>query len=313
MGSHDRLPLLPRALLFNTCTDEGQVEATSMPLDPNPPTIEIGSTYDNHHEQEDFHPLIPEIPRARRSPRVTHSRVRSDGHHGPRHDDIIMVPSRFGDFPLVRRLHNCMQNFHPSHWNVPSHIPVDEEVQVWGRQWIVKSSTLHPTIGLGLFSCEDILLPSFPTDKDKEVLFPYCGMVYGMGVWNALSQASKSFKVFGLSPDSYPDVKTGRRVARPSEGYRMLDGDPMRCSNIAAYINSVAIPRSLKGCMRKMVPNVEFVFEEGPPPGAPQPSSRRSSTLPQEPKYDFHILVCAIRSIQKGDELLAHYNMPIPM
>ena len=59
-----------------------------------------------------------------------------------------------------------------------------------------------------------------------------------------------------------------------------------------------------------MVPNVEFVFEDGPPPGAPCPPPRRSSAAPQEPQYDFHILVYAIRSIRRGDELLARYDMP---
>ena len=309
-----RLPLVPvaRALLFDIDDHDEPTgtEANAMPLDPEPPVVNIGPSCDDHHEHEGFDPLSPGIPRARRSPRVTRSRahVRSAE---LRQNDIVMVPSRFGEFPLARRLADSLKEFHASHWCVPSHIPVEEKVKVWGRKWIVKQSSLHPSVGLGLFACEDILLPSFPTEKDKETLFPYCGMVYPMGTWNALSHASNSFRVFGLSADSYPDLETGRRVARPDDGsYRMIDGDPVRCSNIAAYINSVSIPRALKGSIRRMVPNVEFVFEDGPPPGAPTPPPRAP---PEPPQYDFHILVCATRSIRKGDELLARYDMPKKM
>ena len=163
----------------------------------------------------------------------------------------------------------------------------------------MREASLHPLVCLGLFACEDILLPPFPTDEDKVYLFPYCGTVYQPGVWNALSHASSSFRTFALSPDSYPDPHTGRRVARPIDGYRMLDGDPVRCSNIAAYINSVAISQDLRGSIRRMVPNVEFVFCEGPPPSAP----------PQPPLYDFHVMVCATRSIRSGDELFARYDV----
>ena len=307
-------PLRPRALLFGT--DDGSTEGNTVPepLDPEPHVIDIGRTCVDHHEHEheSFDPLSPGIPRARRSPRVTrsHARVRSVE---LRDDDIVMVPSRFGEFPLVRKLAAYLQEFHPSHWDVPPHIPIGVEVKVWDRDWIVKDSSLHPSIGLGLFACEDILLPTFPTDKDKVYLFPYCGMVYQPGVWNALSHASPSFRVFALSPDSYPDPHTGRRVTRPVDGYRMIDGDPVRCSNIAAYINSVSIPRALKGSIQRMVPNVEFVFCDGPPVGAPSPRRSRPGAPPQPPLYDFHMMVCATRSIRTGDELFARYDIPTKM
>ena len=303
-------PLRPRALLFGT--DDGSTEADTVPepLEPEPHANAIGPTSVDHHEHEheSFDPLSPRIPRARRSPRVTRSRARvRSADHELRDNDIVMVPSRFGEFPLVRKLADELLEFHPSHWDVPPHIPLEEEVKVWGRDWIVKPSSLHPSIGLGLFACEDILLPTFPTDKDKVDLFPYCGMVYRPGVWNALSHASPSFRVFALSPDSYPDPQTGRRVARPVDGYRMLDGDPVRCSNIAAYINSVTIPRALKGSIRRMVANVEFVFCDGPPPGAPSPPP------PQPPLYDFHMMVYATRTIRSGDELFARYDISTKM
>lgn len=93
----------------------------------------------------------------------------------------------------------------------------------------------------------------------------------------------------------------------------MIDGDPVRCSNIVAYINSVSIPRALKGSIQRMVPNVEFVFCDGPPVGAPSPRRSRPGAPPQPPLYDFHMMVCATRSIRTGDELFARYDIPTKM
>ena len=166
------------------------------------------------------------------------------------------------------------------------------------------AAIISPSIsGLGLFACEDIFVPLFSTEADKLTLFPYCGMTYSMGVWRAISQYAPRSKVYALSADSYPDPRSGCRVAPPPDGPRMIDGDPVRCCNIAAYINSVVIPRSLRGAMRKMLPNVEWVHIEGPPPGAHHFAAY----------YDFHIVTCATRTIRAGEELLARYDMSSSM
>ena len=151
---------------------------------------------------------------------------------------------------------------------MPSHIPHHEEVVVCDRRWIVKESTLHPSVGLGLFSCQDIDLPQFPRQVDKKALFPYCGMYYPLSKWNVLSRCHPTFRMYCVSADSYPE-EDDRRPPQPEEGYRMVDGDPMRSSNIAAYINSVSIPRSLRHMMgRRREPNVDFVFVDGCPKSA---------------------------------------------
>ena len=130
VGSYSRLPLRPRTLQYGI--GDGLTEASDYmmePLESEPRVIDhdIRPTCVDHHEHESFDPLSPEIPRARRSPRVTRSRARmriaelSD-------DDIVMVASRFGEFPLARKLAAELREFHSSHWGVPPHIPVGVEV-----------------------------------------------------------------------------------------------------------------------------------------------------------------------------------------
>ena len=119
--------------------------------------------------------------------------------------ETCMVPSRWGPFPMRRELAAELKVFHPEHWGVPSHIPHHEEVVVCDRRWIVKQSTLHPSVGLGLFSCQDIDLPQFPRQVDKKALFPYCGMYYPLSKWNVLSRCHPTFRMYCVSADSYPE------------------------------------------------------------------------------------------------------------
>ena len=84
----------------------------------------------------------------------------------------------------------------------------------------------------------------------------------------------------------------------------MVDGDPMRSSNIAAYINSVSIPRSLQHMMgRRREPNVDFVFVDG------CPKSAEKFPVAVRQQYPMHLEVQAIRTIRVGEELLARYDL----
>jgi hypothetical protein len=188
------------------------------------------------------------------------------------------------------------KEFNPIRWDVPDEIPIGEDVVIWGRRWYLGPSQIHESCGLGLFARQDILLPSVVRLKDRERLLPYCGVVYDWNTWQSLTKASPTFAHYGVSADSYP----GRPANLPRSAQRMVDGDPVRCSNIVGYINSSAVPKQLYGLVRhRLVANVEFHYVTGPPPLAPPTTNPRA----------FDLVVYAICTIHAGDELLCPYNV----
>ncbi len=53
------------------------------------------------------------------------------------------------------------------------------EFVVWGRRWIVKTSTLGKKHGYGVYACEDIIVEDLASCRRKgPTLFPYGGPIY---------------------------------------------------------------------------------------------------------------------------------------
>jgi hypothetical protein len=165
-------------------------------------------------------------------------------------------------------------------------LPYDEEVMVWGRQWIIKTSTLGERHGYGIYVCEDIIIEdSANCRREGPTLSPYGGPIYKRKHWNMILTQHLEWKTFVLEMDTFADS-----TRRHSDG-RVIDGNPIRFGNIDGFINSTV------GTQPKRRANCEWVFVEGPPP-APYGQTY----------HEDHCLVIATRTIRSGDELFTHYE-----
>ena len=229
-------------------------------------------------------------------------------------DDSALVPSRHGDVVCRGKALEYLKEFHPTRWRVPSSIPIREEVEIWGRKWIVKESSLGGEAGLGVFACQDIPVGgniNTRTMADWVPLFPYCGSIYSWGHWSVITKAMPGAATYSLSADSASTDDQGRHLRHVPRGQRrMIDGDPVRSCNIAGYINSSVVTRDLRDLESESRPvcrrvrgravhreNVKWVFEDGPPEGC------------AESHAEFHIMTYAIRPIAAGAELIASYGL----
>ncbi|KAL3676415.1 hypothetical protein R1sor_026363 [Riccia sorocarpa] len=159
------------------------------------------------------HPMIYTPPRTRRGPRGSCS------YHSEALE--VIVPSRVvsGGILLTEHAPAVLSYFDPRTLEVPSHIPIDEEITIWGRRWIVKNNTLGTRAGLGVFACKDIYINS----NERPVLFPYIGPVYRRSDWQHLLHTHRSgFRTYVLDVDARPGCDL------PRSERRYIDGDPAR-------------------------------------------------------------------------------------
>ncbi len=157
---------------------------------------------------------------------------------------------------------------------------------VWGRRWIVKTSTLGERHGYGVYACEDIIVEdSVSCRREGPILFPYGGPIYKRKHWNMILTQHPESKTFALELDTFVGS-----IRKHSDG-RVIDGDPIRSGNIAGFINNTV------GTQPKRRANCEWVFVEGPPP-APYGQTY----------HEDHCLVITTRTIRSGDELFTHYE-----
>lgn len=121
--------------------------------------------------------------------------------------DFICIEGRFGPSYLTGRAADVWKDFSPTLFKFPDHIPLDEPVEIWGRPWIVKASSIGDDIGYGLYTLEDIVVPPKPWRRgyDGEHLFPYIGTIYNAKSWNILLRQHPSWGVYALRMDSDPD------------------------------------------------------------------------------------------------------------
>jgi hypothetical protein len=181
---------------------------------------------------------------------------------------------------------NIIQSWNPAILGLLDSLPYDEKVVVWGRRWIVKTSTLGERHGYGVYACEDIIVEdSARCRKEGPTLFPYGGPIYKRRHWNRILTQHPEWKTFALEMDTFAGS------TRRHSDVRVIDGDPIRSRNIAGFINSTM------GTHPKHRANCEWVFVEGPPP-APYGQTY----------HEDHCLVIATRTIRSGDELFTHYE-----
>jgi hypothetical protein len=170
--------------------------------------------------------------------------------------DCVEVESRLGRSLLQGKAAKVFRHWSPSIFNLPHAIPVEEEISIGGRRWIVKASTLGTDMGYGVFACEDIPVPA-NLGQDMQyapTLFPYAGPVYIARHWRVLVRQNPTWRVYQLDMDKWPGIH------KRHEHSRTIDGDPVRYPNIAGYINST------QGLKPHMSPNVEWVTVAGTPP-----------------------------------------------
>jgi hypothetical protein len=222
-------------------------------------------------------PIVPRRPRARPSTRRA----------APSNVERLIVEGRWGNCEFIGKCVPIIKDWDPSTLGLPLGFEYGQEVEVWGRRWVVKPSTLGERHGYGVFACEDIIvdLGCGGGGREGPTLFPYGGPIYKRRHWNMILAQHPEWKTYALELDTH-DGNTRR-----FSDQRIIDGDPIRNGNIAGFINSTV------GTMPKRRQNVEWVFIEGPPPA------------PYGIRYHHdHCLVVATRNILVGDELFTHYE-----
>jgi hypothetical protein len=168
----------------------------------------------------------------------------------------VEVEGRMGRSLLKGKAIEVFRTWSPSIFNLPDTIPIEEEISIGGRRWIVKASSLGPNMGYGLFACENIPVPA-NLGQDMQyapALFPYAGPVYIARHWRVLLRQNPAWRMYQLDMDKWPGSH------KRNEHTRTIDGDPVRYPNIAGYINST------QGTKPQRIPNVEWVTVAGTPP-----------------------------------------------
>ena len=193
------------------------------------------------------------------------------------------VDGRWGECEFTGKVAPIIKDWDPTILGLPEFLEFDREFMIWGRPWIVRTSTLGERHGYGVFACEDIILEV--EGREGPTLFPYGGPIYKRRHWNMILTQHPEWKTYALEMDTH-DAST-RRVSEQ----RIIDGDPIRTGNIAGFINSTV------GTRPKRRANCEWVFVDGPPPA---PYGQRY--------HKDHCLVVATRTIRAGDELFTHYE-----
>jgi hypothetical protein len=231
-----------------------------------------------------FHEAIK--PRCEARPRAPRHKQHSKAHLPREGHGRIVVKGRWGDCEFTGKCANIIQSWNPAVLGLLDNFPYDEEVVVWGRRWIVKTSSLGERHGYGVYACEDIIVEdSARSFREGPTLFPYGGPIYKRRHWNRLLTQHPEWKTYALELDTFAGSSR-----RHSDG-RVIDGDPIRSGNIAGFINSTV------GTRPKRRGNCEWVFVEGPPP-APYGQTY----------HEDHCLVIATRTIRSGHELFTHYE-----
>jgi hypothetical protein len=236
--------------------------------------VGIGTSHEAskpHHEER---PRVPSIKQRSKAQRPSEGHART------------IVEGRWGMCEFTGKCANIIQSWNLAVLGLFDSLPYDEEVVVWGRRWIVKTSTLGERHGYVVYGCEDIIVEdSASCHREGPTLFPYGGPIYKKKHWNMILTQHPEWKTFALEMDTIAGS-----IRRHSDG-RVIDGDPIRSGNIAGFINSTM------GTQPKRRANCEWVFVEGPPP-APY----------GETYHEDHCLVIATRTIRSGDELFTHYE-----
>ncbi|KAH9566052.1 hypothetical protein CY35_04G110300 [Sphagnum magellanicum] len=236
--------------------------------------IGIGTSHEASKPHHEARPHMPSIKQRSKAQRPSEGHART------------IVEGIWGMCELTGKCANIIQSWNLAILGLLDSLPYDEEVMVWGRRWIVKTSTLGERHGYGIYACEDIIVEDLAScRKEGLTLFRYGGPIYKRRHWNKILTQHPEWKTFAFEMDTFAGS-----TRRHSDG-RVIDGDPIRSGNIAGFINSTM------GTQPKHRANCEWVFVEGPPP-APYGQTY----------HEDHYLVITTRTIRSGDELFTHYG-----
>ncbi|CAK9871772.1 unnamed protein product [Sphagnum jensenii] len=236
--------------------------------------VGIGASHEASNPHHQARPCLPSVRQRSKAQRPSEGHART------------IVEGRWGMCEFTGKCANIIQSWNPAVLGLLDSLPYDEEVVVWGRRWIVKTSTLGERHGYGVYACEDIIVEdSTSCCREGPTLFPYGGPIYKRRHWNMILRQHPEWKTFALEMDTFAGS------TRRHSDVRVIDGDPIRSGNIAGFINNTV------GTRRKRKANCEWVFVEGPPP-APYGKTY----------HEDHCLVLATRTIRSGDELFTHYE-----
>jgi hypothetical protein len=101
-------------------------------------------------------------------------------------------------------------------------LPYNEEVVVWDRRWIVKTSTLRERHGYGVYACQDIIVEdSASSHREGPTLFPYGGPIYKRRHWSRLITQHPEWKTYALELYTF----AGRGGVHTNK--RVIDGNPI--------------------------------------------------------------------------------------
>ncbi len=236
--------------------------------------VRIGTSHEASKPHHEVRPCVPFVRQQSKAQRPSEGHART------------IVKGRWGMCEFTGKCANIIQSWNRAVLVLLDSLPYDEEVMVWGRQWIIKTSTLGERHGYGIYVCEDIIIEdSANCRREGPTLSPYGGPIYKRKHWNMILTQHLEWKTFVLEMDTFADS-----TRRHSDG-RVIDGNPIRFGNIDGFINSTV------GTQPKRRANCEWVFVEGPPP-APYGQTY----------HEDHCLVIATRTIRSGDELFTHYE-----
>lgn len=260
----------------------GRVPSASLPLPDVPPP-------EGHHASPSCTQdnTIP-TPSPERAPEPSRRQTRLMSSGGQRRvitiHDTIEIPSRRGPVSITGRAAITFHECNSLLYGVPASIPVGEIVEVWGRRWIVRESSI-PGSGMGVFAMDRIEVPEGTTFAHYPQLFPYVGAVYKYAQYRVMRRGVPFFKEYIL--------ESGKVMNLPPHRRRYIDGDPTRSGNIAGYIqSSVGNPRDIESR-----PNAEWHYVDG---GHPWFQPRWNK--------DFHIMTVATTTIESGDEIFISYG-----
>jgi hypothetical protein len=236
--------------------------------------VGIGTSHEANKPHHEARPRVPSVRQRSKAQRPSEGHART------------IIEGKWGISEFTGKCANIIQSWNLVVLGLLDSLPYDEEVVVWGRRWIVKTSTLEERHGYGVYACEDIIVEDSASCRRKGLtLFPYGGPIYKGRHWNMILTQHLEWKTFALEMDTFASS-----TRRHSDG-RVIDGDPIRSGNIAGFINITV------GTQPKRRANCEWVFVEGP---LPAPYGKTY--------HEDHCLVIATRTIRSGDELFTHYE-----
>jgi hypothetical protein len=92
-----------------------------------------------------------------------------------------------GKYKFTGKYANIIQSWNPTVLRLLDSLLYNEEVGVWGRRWIVKTSILRERHGYGVYACQNIIVEdSASSHREGPTLFPYGGSIYKKRHWNRL-------------------------------------------------------------------------------------------------------------------------------